>query len=188
MDALELLRNRITGVHLSMKAVAEELTDVDLSTPVAPATSPLGLTLWHLARSQDWIVQTVIRDVPEVADSWQGPGLPDHLKWGIGIGLTPAEAEEVAGAVTLDGVLGYADAVYAEIDGWLSGLDATDLDRVADWTVHKRRRPVYAQPVYDEEAGDLHDKPVGILLVRPVISHVFWHLGEIDLLGQLAKS
>jgi len=184
MDAIDLLRNRASAINQTTHMFAERLEGLDLGTPLLPGTSPIGLTLWHIVRAQDWIVQTVIRGVDEVADSGSGAGLPDHRAWGIGIGLTAEQAAEIAGAVTLDAVVGYADEVFAELDGWLDGLDAGDLDSVPDWSIHQEQRPVYAAPAYFEEAGDLHGKPVGVLLARPAITHNYVHFGEMDLLLQ----
>jgi hypothetical protein len=115
------------------------------------------------------------------------PGLPDPAEWGFGIALTPQKASELAAEVRVESVLDYADAVHAEIDGWLAGLSETDLDAVPDWSAHLRRRELYGTAGYAEEAGDLPGKPVGVLLLRPVTSHVIHHLGEMDVLAQLAR-
>lgn len=187
MHAVDLLRNRVGATNAMMHDMAEQLSGLDLTEPVAPGTSPLGLTFWHLPRTQDWAVQAVIRDVPEVADGMSAPGLPDPTRWGFGIALTPEEAREVATEVNLASVLEYADALYAEIDRWLSGLSEADLDVVPDWSAHLQRREVYATAGYAEEAGNLPGTPAGVLLLRPVTSHVIHHLGEMDLLAQLAR-
>ena len=38
------------------------------------------------------------------------------------------------------------------------------------------------------EIPGLIGQPVGVLLMRPALSHLFWHMGEVELLTQLAKA
>ena len=99
MNAVTLLRNRLGAVNADLHDLVAKVDGVDLVEPVVPDTSPLGLTLWHIPRTQDWLVHTTIRAVPEVADSFPPKGLPDPNEYGFGTGLSPERARAAAGEV-----------------------------------------------------------------------------------------
>jgi hypothetical protein len=188
MDGQAMLRNRIGAVNAAIHTRAADLRGLDLARPVAAGTSPPGLTLWHLPRVVDWLVQTSIRDVPEVADTFPPDGLPDHRRFGFGTGLTPDEAQEAAGAVRLEAVNAYSDAVTAEVDSWLATLAPEDLDTVPPFLERQHSRPAYSTPGALAEIQGLIGLPVGTLVLRPAISHVFMHAGELDVLTQIARA
>jgi hypothetical protein len=143
--------------------------------------------LWHIPRTQDWLVQTVVRGEPEIVESFRD-GLPDPDRFGFGTGLTPEQAREAAAAVDVPTMLAYADAVTARIDEWLSGLAESDLDEVPDLIARQAARPAYGTPEALAEAQGLIGVPVGVLMLRPVTSHCVMHFGEIDILSQVAAA
>jgi hypothetical protein len=190
MDAIALLTNRIVGVNGGLRGLVEDLRDADWVKPVAPGTSPIGLTLWHVPRTQDWLVQTSIRGVPEVADGPSYGGLPDPDLYGFGTALTPEQAKEVASGVDPAALLTYADAVRDSVVEWLASLTEADLDEpVAGFDERQRStRPAYSTPDALKEISHLGVLPLGQLLLRPAIAHLLMHLGEIEVLGQLATA
>ena len=188
MNAIELLANRVTGVHGALVGLVADAATVDWATPVRPGTSPVGLTLWHVPRTQDWLVNTCVRGGEEVADRPEFAALPDPDVFGFGTGLSPEQASTAAAGVKPDLLLDYADAVRADIVSWLGELSETDLDVPAtDFMGRQQRRPAYCTEAALEEVAHLPDLPVGVLLLRPVMSHVLMHLGEVDTLVQLAR-
>jgi hypothetical protein len=188
MDAVALLGNRVRAVSGAVRAAVEDVAGQDWSVPVAPGTSPIGLTLWHLPRVQDWLVQTTIRGAREVVDRPEFAALPDPDAFGFGTGLSPEQAKEAAAAVDRDTLLAYADAVADEIETWLSTLTDADLDRVVpEFMARQQARRGYCTPAALEEVEHLPGLPIGALLLRPAISHVFMHLGEIETLTQLGR-
>jgi hypothetical protein len=182
-----VFRHRTAAVTATLHDLARKLGDCPLDQPVVPGTSPLGLTLWHVPRTQDWLVSTSIRGVPEVAEEFRD-GLPDPDVYGFGVGLTDEQSREAAAQVQVPALLAYADAVAASVDAWLSTLCDRDLDEVPPFLENQSARAPYtSQGSLDEVAG-LAGQPVGVLLMRPAMGHLFWHLGELDLLLQLAKA
>lgn len=186
MDAIDLLRNRITAVSASVVDALDELTGVDLATPVLPGTSPLGLTLWHVARTQDWLVQTSVRGAPEVVERFRD-GLPEPERYGFGTGLSPDAAIAAARTVRPERLAAYATAVGEEIDRWLTSLRESDLDAVPPFGARQATRAAYSTPEALAEVDGLDGLTTGQLLLRPALSHVLRHLGEVDVLGQLAR-
>jgi len=187
MDSVALLRNRIGAVNAALHDLVGELDGVDLVEPVIAGTSPVGLTLWHMPRTQDWLVHTTIRAVPEVADAFPPDGLPDPEEYGFGTGLTPERARAAAAEVSPEALLAYADAVTAAIDGWLETLGEHDLDEVPDLLGRQQTRAAYATEAALPDVAHLAGLPAGVLLLRPAISHVFMHAGEVDVLLHAAK-
>src|SRR4051794_2961823 len=187
MDAVALVRNRVGAVNANLHAVVGRAGAVDWVTPVAPRLSPIGLTLWHIPRTQDWLLNTCIRTTPEAADRPEFASLPDPNQYGFGTGLTPAEASTAAGAVDADLLLRYADQVHGEFDAWLGSLGDEDLDApVAGFDERQTARPSYCPPAALAEVEGLGGLPLGVLLMRPAVSHLLVHFGELDTLLQLA--
>src|SRR4051794_24994851 len=147
MDAVALVRNRVGAVNANLHAVVGRAGAVDWVTPVAPRLSPIGLTLWHIPRTHDWLLNTCIRTTPEAADRPEFASLPDPNQYGFGTGLTPAEASTAAGAVDADLLLRYADQVHGEFDAWLGSLGDEDLDApVAGFDERQNARPSRGWP------------------------------------------
>jgi len=188
MDAVALISNRIVGVNAGLHGLVDDLKGVDWVRPVAPGTSPLGLTLWHVPRTQDWLVHTSILGVPEVADGPSYDGLPDPDIYGFGTALRPEQAMEVAVAVEPAALLAYADEVRDRTVEWLASLHDADLDQpVEQFDERQRTRPSYSSPEALAEVSHLGALPLAQLLLRPAISHLLMHLGEVEVLGQLAR-
>jgi hypothetical protein len=188
MDAVALLGNRVRAVSGAVRGAVEAVAGQDWSVAVAPGTSPIGLTLWHLPRVQDWLVQTTIRGAAEVVDRPEFAALPDPDSFGFGTGLSPEQAKEAAAAIDRDTLLAYADAVGDEIESWLATMTGADLDQVVpEFMDRQQTRPGYCTPAALKEIEHLPGLPIGMLLLRPAISHVFIHLGEIETLTQLGR-
>jgi hypothetical protein len=186
MRATDLLRNRAAAVHGALHELAGSVAGLDLAEPVVPGTSPLGLTLWHIPRSQDWTVQTCIRAEREVVEDF-ADGLPDPESYGFGTALTPEQARAAGAAVDLPTLLAYADAVAATVDAWLADVTEDELDVVPDIVERQRVRAAYSTPGALDELAGLRGVPAGLLVMRPAIAHCFVHVGEVDALVQVAR-
>lgn len=187
MDAVALISNRVGAVNTNLHTLVDRARDVDWVTPVAPGTSPIGLTLWHMPRTLDWLVNTSLQGRPELADGPEFGGLPDPQTYGFGTGLTPAEASAAASDVDADELLRYADAVHENAQKWLGSLSAEDLDSPpAEFDARQRSRPAYCTPAALAEVEGLGQLPLGVLLMRPAVSHLLMHFGEVQTLIQVA--
>ncbi|HET7310940.1 MAG TPA: DinB family protein [Mycobacteriales bacterium] len=187
MDAVALISNRVGAVNSTLHSMVDRAREVDWVTPVAPGTSPIGLTLWHVPRTLDWLVNTSIQGRAEVADSPEFASLPDPQTFGFGTGLTPAEASSVAAGVDPELLLTYADTVHEGVEKWLGSLSAEDLDRPpAGFDDRQQTRPAYCTPAALAEIEGLGQLPLGVLLMRPAVSHLLMHFGELDTLIQLS--
>jgi len=189
VDAIGILRNRVSAVRSQSRSLADSAKELDWATPVLPGTSPLGLTFWHLPRTLDWLVNTTIRGTHEIADDQRFGGLPDPDTFGFGTGLSIDEARTAAANVHPEPLAAYADAVHEATDAWLQTLTGDDLDRaVPEFRERQRTRPAYNKPAALAEVEHLPDLPIGVLLMRPATSHLLMHLGELELLIQQART
>jgi hypothetical protein len=189
MQARALLALQFTSVHSILHALADDLTTDELLTRVLPHTNLLAFDLWHVARTQDWALQTLVRGVPEVIDEaqWQGRGaLATH---GIGVGMTEAQADALAHQVRLADLLAYADATHAAILEWL-GEQAGDgaLEHQPDVPGHLARYPVYLEPAMREEVPWMFEQPPVWRCLAPANGHVRDHLAAMDLLKQQGRA
>ena len=187
MDAIAILRNRTAAVTASLVDTIHRLDGVDLVRPVAPGTSPLGLTLWHVPRAQDWLVQGSVRGVTEVAEGFLD-GLPDPGRYGFGTGLSEEQAEAAAAAVDPGRLVAYATAVRDEVDAWLASLTEEDLDAIPPFAARQASRAAYSTPEALLDVASLDGLTTGVLLLRPATTHVFRHLGEVDALLAIARA
>lgn len=188
MRAIALLQRQLASVNSILHDVAADLTADELVTRVLPNTNLLAFELWHVARAQDWAAQTLVRGVPEVIDEprWQGRGaLVTH---GIGVGLSEAQADDLAHAVTLADILEYADAVHQAIISWLDTLDDEALDERPDVPSHLTRYPVYLEPAMRAEVPWMFEQPPTWRCLAPAIGHGRDHLAGLDLLKQQMRA
>ncbi|HKR99105.1 MAG TPA: hypothetical protein VJU79_06275 [Candidatus Dormibacteraeota bacterium] len=186
MDGIDVL-----GLQLatSCKLVTEKVAEAEpywTRRGFAGASLP-GFIVWHCARIIDWGVNTVVRDVPELAaqPEWRERV---HYAMGHGAGLTEAQADELAAAVQPQDVIDYAAALREEIRGWLSETTAAELDAVPDLRARNQDHPLYRTPEAWEEIKWLEGIPAWHFLTRPTISHIRVHSGELDTLLQLFRS
>ena len=188
MRATELLTLQFNTVHSILHDLANDLTPDELTTRIIPRTNLLGFDLWHVARTQDWALQTLVRGVPELIDEprWQGRGpLAMH---GIGVGLTEAQADEMARNLALADILEYADVTHQAIITWLSEHSDDDLSQQPDVPAHLERYPVYLEEAMREEVPWMYQQPQVWRCLSPANAHVRDHLVELDLLKRQLRA
>jgi hypothetical protein len=188
MRATDLLTRQLASVNQIFHDVGGDLTPDELTTRVLPHTNLLAFDLWHVARAQDWALQTLVRGVPEVIDDprWQGRGrLVTH---GIGVGLSEAQADELARSLVLADILEYADTVHQALLAWLGTIPDDELTRVPDIPTQLQRYPVYLEPAMREEVPWMFQRPQVWRCLMPALGHARDHLAEMDLLKQQRRA
>ena len=186
MDAIALITAQWTMVNVALHALARGLSPDDWTFRVARGQNLLGFTLWHIPASQDWTVQTWVRNLPEVRDRdpWRDWASLERL--GMAFGIRLDEADAVARAVTGADVLAYADAVLAENLEWLRSVTEADLGRVPDNRAHLSRRSAYRTAEYEAEVRSMWNQPLGEVVTLDA-GHGRAHLGEAALVKELAR-
>ena len=196
MNAIELLVQQLDTVNIRLHHSAADLTPAELAAVPITGVNPIGFILWHMARSQDWAVNTAIRDEPEVVtrERWRDTTVAVP---GMGTGFSAAEADEVARRVDRETLLEYADAVHMQIKQWLNTQPDSLLDEIPDTEAHDAPHPEYQTPGFRAEmsSGPEHDDAVGrkgglpawVYLTSVAVTHLHRHLGEVDLLKDLLR-
>jgi hypothetical protein len=194
VDAIAMLRQQLHTVNLRLHHTASSLTPDDLVARPLPGVNPIGFIVWHMARSQDWAINTAVRDSVEVIK--RVPWRDSRLAYpGIGTGFDIEEAAGAARRFELGDLVAYADAVHADTLAWLDTITEDDLDAIPDVKAHDAPHPEYQTPGFRAEmdSGPEHDDavagqgglPVWVFLTSVSITHLHRHLGEVDLLQDL---
>ena len=196
VNAIALLVQQLETVNVRLHHSAGDLSTEELVARPLPGVNPIAFLVWHMARSQDWAVNTAIRDVPEVItrEPWSRSPLAVP---GIGTGFELEEAAAVAPGLHRADLLAYADAVHADTLAWLRTVDEAILDEIPDVAAHDARHPEYqtpgfraemdSGPEHDEAVGSRGGLPVWIFLTSVSITHLHRHLGELDLVKDLVR-
>ena len=188
MNMTTFLQNQFSNIQVNYQSIAGDLTDQEWVCRPAPGQNMLGYTAWHIPRTQDFIIQSWIRGLPEVAHSDRWTCWRSLKRLGFGAGIPLAGADEIARTVRRVDVLAYMSAVLQEIMAWLQEMDDTDLDQIPDPARHFSSFPEYQTPEFHEEADDLLNQPVWLLLMRPSIGHVYRHLGELESIKSILRT
>jgi len=117
--------------HAALLQAVEGLNAEELSWRPDPRCMSIGFVVWHVARVQDFLIQTVAKSAPQL---WEGewadrlgrsPGDPQDM--GFGFMDEQLEAFQVPPVSVL---LGYLEVTRANILEHLRGLDDTSLEEV----------------------------------------------------------
>ena len=196
MNALGMLEQQLNTVNLRLHHSAQDLTPGELVARPIEGVNPIGFLIWHMARSQDWAVNTAIRDVPEVIKRRPWVSSPLAVP-GMGTGFELEVAARAAAQFELADLLAYADAVHEDMLAWLRTADEEILDQIPDVGAHDAPHPEYQTPGFRTEmdSGPEHDDAVGrkgglpvwVFLTSVSITHLHRHLGELDLLKDVLR-
>ena len=185
MQATHVLQQQFQRVHLIFHMLCDDLTDAEWIKHALPNTNLLPFELWHVARVQDCVVQTIIRGAPEVIADAQWANCGTLATPGIGVGLMLKQADSLAQGLARSDLKAYADAVHQVIIAWLGTISDDDLDQVPDVVAHLAPYPVYQERALRETGPWLFEGPsVCELLSRACIGHNRGHFGEVDVLIQ----
>ena len=145
----------------------------------------IGFTLWHLARTVDWAINTMVRGVPEVAFDFDFEGVADARASQIGFGIRLEDADAIAYATTPTQVADYIERVATDAVGWLGS--EPDLSAVPDVIAQQPAFPGYRTDFYVEEVRSYEEAraSTALILAGPATAHVRGHFGEIDVLRQI---
>src|SRR5919109_1287153 len=144
MDIRELFLDQHAAMHSAAvggnKMSASErtfagLTDEQMRVRPREDLNSLAWLMWHIARAEDIIVNSVLSGQPQVfGDAWMkrlGIGRRD-----FGIGMTSAEVTELTKQIDVGALREYRDAVGRRTREMVSGFTP------ADWEVKVATEPV----------------------------------------------
>jgi hypothetical protein len=136
--------------------------------------------LWHLARTEDLVINTVLRARPQVLRDGDWPARLGVDDGRIGTGFDEGEVDALSRAVDLDGLDAYRQAVCRATDDWLATVPAEILDAAPDVPARLAAIPPIAAPRAVEGLIRFWSGRPGFFLVHfPLVNHGFLHLGEM---------
>ena len=182
MQTPELLLRQCASINTNFHAVADDLSSEEWITRLLPETNLPGFDLWHVARTQDWALHTLIRGIPEVISGPQWANKGALTIPGIGVGMTRQEADQIAHEVTKADVIAYADAVHMTLLDWLASISDLTLDETPDILAHYQAHPEYLTPAMRAEVPWTLEHPSVWRCLMPGLGHVRDHLAEMSLL------
>jgi hypothetical protein len=180
MQATKLLRTELEWLNMGFHAAVDDMTDEEWTARVLPGMNLPGFTLWHAARTPDFIVQTILRHVPEVITQERWAACAGLNTPGLGLTVSLEEADAIARTVKREDVSAYADAVLTEVLAWLDTLSDDELDIAPNWHAYIHEYPVYNIPDFVE----LPASPIWDELLGTCGLHVRGHLTEVALIKQ----
>jgi hypothetical protein len=186
MRATELLERQFSSVNQILHDLADDLSPEELATRALPNTNLIGFDLWHVARTPDWALQTLVRGVAEIISEPRWERL--LLAPGIAVGLSEAQADDLAQRVALAEVLEYADTTHQAILGWLRRISDRELSRTPDVPKHLTRYPIYQEQAMRDEVPWMFERPQVWRCLAPALGHVRDHLAEMDLLKRQLRA
>lgn len=190
MDAIDFLLRQHARLHSAAVATTEapSFEDAqldDLTEPEMrrrpPGLNSIAWIIWHIARAEDVVMNSVIAGRPQVLDSeWLGRLRLSRRD--IGTGMQDAEVNDLSARIDLRGLRAYRAAVGRRTREVIGALDADRLDRVITADDVARARAAGAFGTGAEWVPDLWTgATLGFLAGRNAIVHNSTHFGEIGI-------
>jgi hypothetical protein len=131
MDARQLFLMNYESTHAAGREdrLCEELTEADLRICPFDRHNSIAWIIWHMARCEDVIVNSVLHDGSEALDD----GWLDRLGVStrhIGTGDTMAEVNAFSQQVDVTALRRYRAAVAQATQTWVETVDFSSLDKV----------------------------------------------------------
>jgi hypothetical protein len=165
METKEFIRITLEGLSHSLEPVLKGLTPAEIAWQPAPNLNPIGLILFHTARSEDFFIQELVQRQPQV---WE------REQWYVRFNFPKEErgrhykAEQVNAFISpdIDNMRNYFTAVREGTLKCLDGLKPEDFHRVV--TTPRGERTVAE-------------------FFSNIASHAAQHLGEMSYLRGLQR-
>lgn len=187
MRAVEVLARQMQNVNTALQSLATEISPDEWLWRPGPGQNLIGFTVLHVPCTQDWAINTWMRNVDDVRQrpEWAAKMAASQA---APFGMSLPDADEMARTVTPADALAYSDAVLDEAVAWLQSLSDEDLDHVPETHAHQQRRAAYRAPGYVKEIDGMRDQQYWRLLSGACIGHCRGHLGELELALQLKRA
>ena len=126
MDTVEFISQSLRQVHIRLLASCEGLTQEQVLWRPAPTANNIGFNLWHVARSQDDLVNSVLGDKGSI---WVSRGV--HEAFGQSVNAPDPGDRMGLRALhipSLSTLLDYLEAIHSQTIEFVSTLTSERLD------------------------------------------------------------
>jgi hypothetical protein len=185
MEARELIQAGLENVKRVVDRTLDGLTPAELKWQPRPDANSIGLILFHIARSEDSRIQSMLQGKPPL---WESGKWYQRLNKVIDDRGSHYTAEQVAAFVVpeMKDLLGYIEAVHKHTLEYLKNVTPDMLDKKIDL-------PPMGPPPKDAPGGKpapprrpTFEPTVGMMLLMTV-THAAQHAGEISYLRGLQR-
>jgi hypothetical protein len=188
MNTISFIENQLINIHDLYHKIVTDFTEQEWNTRLASSQNLIGYTVWHIPRTQDNVVHSWMRGIPEIFHQARWSMWQPLQRLGIGTGITQLEADEIAATVDLAQTIAYEEAVHQEILAWLHQINESDLTQIPNIDAHLAAYPEYQAKGFRAETDMMRDQPIWNLFMRPCIGHMHRHLGELALLKAMLRA
>lgn len=164
--------------------VVAGLTDAQLRRCLDGHNSIVWL-LWHIARVEDFIINTCIRGVPQVLDRGGWQGRLGVSRRDIGTGMTAEEVARFSAQADVAAVRAYRAAVAQETRTGLTAKDFDDLDQPVVGAGERAAASGDLGPGAEYVAENAKIRPRWFLLCFEGIGHSYEHLSDAEHVARL---
>lgn len=156
------------------------LSDEQMRLRPRDGLNSLAWLIWHMARTEDVLVNVVIAGRSQVFDAEDWPGRLRAPRRDIGTGMSDAEVSELSATVDLAALRAYRLAVGRRTQEVVRGLRPEALDEIVPAS---HLEQAISQGAFGPKAGWVVERAwqgrtKGFLLGRNSIVHNALHLGE----------
>jgi uncharacterized damage-inducible protein DinB len=179
MESKELIQTGLDGIKRAIDRTLSGLTVEEVTWRPRPDANPIGLILFHMARSEDSFVNSFIQGKPQV---WETGKWYVKLNKAIDDRGAHYTAEQCIAfeMPDLKDLQAYSDAVRKQTQEYLNGLTPDELNRRVE-------TPSSSSGTQPAAPRRLPFEPiVGVMLSFTVI-HLAQHAGEISYLRGLQR-
>ncbi|MEO7803548.1 MAG: DinB family protein [Actinomycetota bacterium] len=175
MDVIKWISSQHRGVRFAYNTSVSNLVPFDkrLVRPGEVGNS-IAWLVWHMARTEDFVINSVIRRTPQIFTAWSDRLGGDYRN---GTGFSD---DEVAGfdvdAAVLDS---YWEAVADETTAWLKDVDPATLEDVTDIDSAVEGLPSLTGHLDSAMLDIWRGRKASYLLGAPIIAHGYMHVGEM---------
>lgn len=180
MDQLNIIKNGYKGFHDNLIPMMLQTKDPMLRERVTPTINPIIWMAWHILRTEDMFLNTVIFDEKQVfhQESWKTL-LNINTNY-IGTGITTDEADQISIDLDLDQLHNYNQAVRKNSLKLIDSYPSLGIDQIADENeLDKRLKAVDSFPegVRQNRAKAYAPTPISAGILG-VLNHGYMHVGQ----------
>jgi len=168
MNAVGVLKSAFAGAHMWYQGTVADLTEEQANIVPPGVAHPIGELTAHILHCEDVMINQVI---------WGKPPLWEQDGWKVKVGgdLMVDHPDAVAARAyrcNLPAMLAYGEAVFANTEAFLEGIEDGDLDRELELV----------------SLGFPSNMTVAVFLTQMLLGNTYAHTGEISSLkGSLGK-
>jgi len=171
MDTIEFIQTGLANTKRILDRTLDGLTPAELKWQPRPDANSIGLILFHMIRTEDFFVQSLLQGKPQL---WESEKWYQKFSKTISDSGSRYTAEQVAAFIVpeMNGLQAYFEAVRKRTLEYVKDLTPEKLDKKISLPPPPHDRP---------QRSPFSDATVGSMLLMNM-THLAQHVGEISCL------